>query len=136
MTIALSRPAISRLVPTRLIFAAALAAVPSLPAFAESAQVAEGARLYAETCAVCHGADGRGGAGYPNPIWGDGAQIAKFSHAQGLFEYNQLLMPFDDPTKLDSAEKWAVVVYILANHDIIARDDEVSRDDAASIEIQ
>jgi cytochrome c len=135
MKIALSRPVTSRLVSTRLVFAATLAAAP-LPAFAESAQVAEGARLYAETCAVCHGVDGRGGAGYPNPIWGDGAQISKFSHAQGLFEYNQLLMPFDDPTKLDSDEKWAVVVYILANHDIIARDDEVSRDEASSIEIR
>jgi len=136
MKIALTRAVASRLVPTRLLFAAALVAAPSLPAFAESAQITEGARIYAEACAVCHGADGRGGAGYPNPIWGDGAQISKFSHAQGLFEYNQLLMPFDDPTKLDNDEKWAVVVYILANHETIAREDEVSRDEASSIEIQ
>lgn len=136
MKIAPSRPIAGRLVPKRLLLAAALVAAPSLPAFAESAQITEGARLYAETCAVCHGTDGRGGAGYPNPIWGDGAQISKFSHAQGLFEYNQLLMPFDDPTKLNNEQKWAVVVYILANHETIAREVEVSRDEATSIAIQ
>lgn len=123
----------SRLAPT--ILAAALAATPALPAFAESDQIAEGARLFAETCAICHGADGRGGQGYPNPIWGDGAQIRKFSHAQGLFEYNQLLMPFDDPTKLDNDEKWAVVAYILANHGVIARDEELAPEEASTIAI-
>ena len=136
MKFAVARAVTSRLVPTRLLLAAALVAAPSLPAFAESAQITEGARIYAEACAVCHGADGRGGAGYPNPIWGEGAQIRKFSHAQGLFEYNQLLMPFDDPTKLNNDEKWAVVVYILANHEIIAREGELSRDEASSIEIR
>jgi mono/diheme cytochrome c family protein len=134
MKIALLRPGSDRLV-TRLAVAAALVTASTLPAFAESAQVAEGARLYAEACAVCHGADGRGGPGYPNPIWGEGAQIRKFSHAQGLFEYNQLLMPFDDPTKWDNAEKWAVVAYILANHDVIARDDELSPEEAGTIKI-
>lgn len=125
----------SRLSPARLLLAAALVAGPALPALAESAQIAEGARLFAETCAICHGADGRGGQGYPNPIWGEGAQIRKFSHAQGLFEYNQLLMPFDDPTKLDTDEKWAVVAYILANHGVIARDAELAPEEAGDLAI-
>lgn len=113
--------------------AALLLAAPA--AFADSAQVAEGARLYAETCAICHGAEGRGGQGYPNPIWGDGAQIRKFSHAQGLFEYNQMLMPFDDPTKLDNDQKWAVIAYILANHGVMAREDEIDPAQARGIAI-
>lgn len=125
----------SRLSHARLLLASALAAGPALPALAESAQVAEGARLFAETCAVCHGADGRGGQGYPNPIWGDSAQIRKFAHAQGLFEYNQLLMPFDDPTKLDDTEKWAVVAYILANHGVIGRDEELLPEEARTIAV-
>lgn len=81
-----------------------------------SPQVSHGARLYAEHCAACHGDDGRAGAGFQTPIWGTGAKIARFEHAMGLFEYNQMMMPFDDPTKLSDEDKWAVTAYILANH--------------------
>lgn len=130
MIIAPMRHALSRSLP----FAAFLV-VAAPTAFAESPQVAEGARLYAETCAICHGAEGRGGQGYPNPIWGDGAQIRKFAHAQGLFEYNQMLMPFDDPTKLDNDQKWAVVAYILANHGVMAREQEIDPAQARGIAI-
>ncbi|MCG6122564.1 MAG: cytochrome c [Microvirga sp.] len=127
MKTALTRQALPR--------ALALAIATSSAALAESEQVAEGGRLYAETCAVCHGAEGRGGPGYPNPIWGDGAQIRKFAHAQGLFEYNQMLMPFDDPTKLDNAQKWAVVAYMLANHGVIEREDGVDPAQARDVTI-
>lgn len=81
-----------------------------------SPQVSHGARLFAEHCAACHGDDGRAGAGYQTPIWGQGAKIARFEHAMGLFEYNQMMMPFDDPTKLSDEDKWAVTAYMLANH--------------------
>jgi mono/diheme cytochrome c family protein len=99
--------------------AAALVTFAISSAYAQaprSAQVEQGAALYAEHCALCHGADGQRGQGFQTPIWGRGTQIAKFANGQGLFEYNQLMMPFDDPTKLTDEQKLAITSYILSNH--------------------
>ncbi|MCS6930594.1 MAG: c-type cytochrome [Acetobacteraceae bacterium] len=117
--------------------ALALALLPSLPAQAEqSAQVREGARLYAEACALCHGADGRRGAGYQTPIWGQGAQIRRFETAMGLFEYNQMLMPFDDPSRLTDEQKWAITAYMLANHGAMPPTAELRPEQAPAIRIR
>lgn len=105
-------------------------------AFAASSQVERGRAVYAETCAVCHGEDGRGGAGFGNPIWGEGAQIRKFRHAAGLLEYNLMLMPFDDPTRVSDADKLAVTAYILARHGAIEEGANLSESEAASIAIR
>jgi mono/diheme cytochrome c family protein len=105
-------------------------------AFAASSQVERGRTVYAEACAVCHGEDGRGGAGFGNPIWGEGAQIRKFRHAAGLLEYNLMLMPFDDPTRVSDADKLAVTAYILARHGAMEEDKALSESEAASIAIR
>jgi mono/diheme cytochrome c family protein len=108
----------------------------SVPAQAnDSPQITQGAALFQETCALCHGAAGRGGEGYPNPIWGAGAQIRKFKTAQGLFEYHQLLMPFNDPSLLDDEQKMAVTAYVLANHGVMGRGDTLDPRKAAQIPI-
>lgn len=121
----------------RLAAAFVLALAASLPANAQqSDQVRDGARLYAETCAVCHGADGRRGAGYQTPIWGQGAQIRRFETAMGLFEYNQMLMPFDDPSRLTDEQKWAITAYMLANHGTIPPTAEIAPSGAAAIPIR
>lgn len=78
-----------------------------------SAQVVRGAALFQQHCAVCHGPRGRDATVFPRPIWGAGHDLAKFGSAKGLFEYLQLLMPFDDPAKLDDAAKTAVTAYML-----------------------
>ncbi|MFN3449122.1 MAG: c-type cytochrome [Roseococcus sp.] len=114
-----------------LLLAAGAAGQPGL-----SPQIAEGQRLYAEHCALCHGADGRRGEGFQTPIWGERTQIRKFNTAFGLFEYNQMMMPFDDPSKLSDEQKWAVVAYILANHGAIARDATLDPARAAEIAIR
>jgi mono/diheme cytochrome c family protein len=102
----------------------------------QSAQVREGARLYAEACAICHGEDGRRGAGFQSPIWGQGAQIRRFETAQGLFEYNQMLMPFDDPSRLTDEQKWAIVAFLLASHGAIPPTAELRPEAAAAIPIR
>jgi cytochrome c len=104
----------------------ALAALPVLAMFAgisaalgttaPSRQVAEGQRLYMENCAACHGDDGQRGAAYQTPIWGSRAQIRRFETALGLFEYNQISMPFNDPAQISDVDKLAIVAFILANH--------------------
>ncbi|MCC5977570.1 MAG: cytochrome c [Salinarimonas sp.] len=101
-----------------------------------SDQVAHGAELFAVHCAVCHGDDGMGGAGFPSPVWGERSQIRKFSHGRGLFEYNAMMMPFDDPSKMDMEEKLAVTAYLLANHGAMDTSDTIAADNAIDVPIE
>lgn len=89
--------------------------VPPPPAGA-SGQVKEGAALFQQHCALCHGVQGRDATVFPRPIWGPGHDIAKFGTARGLFEYLQLLMPFDNPAKIDDSAKTAIVAYMLVRN--------------------
>jgi mono/diheme cytochrome c family protein len=102
----------------------------------ESEQVANGKKLYAEYCQLCHGEDGKRGVGFQTPIWGDGSLIAtKFGNAQALIDY-MLLMPFNDPTALNDTQKLAVVAYMLANHGAIPSSGEVTPQGARTIAIK
>lgn len=94
---------------------------PQIPANA-SAQIAEGHQLYQQHCALCHGVNGRDATVFPRPIWGPGHDIAKFGTAKGLFEYLQLMMPFDDPSKLNDAQKTSITAYILARNANLSAD--------------
>lgn len=85
---------------------------PTLPAGA-SAQIADGAKLYQANCAICHGANGRDAAAFPRPIWGQGQDIKKFLTSKGLFDYLQMLMPFDDPNKINNQQKTAITAFML-----------------------
>lgn len=125
--ISLAMPALAGLA----FVAAAATGQPAL-----SPQVAEGQSLYAEHCALCHGEDGRRGAGFQTPIWGERTQIGKFNTALGLFEYNQMMMPFDDPTRLSDAQKLAITAYMLANHGTIARNATLEAGSAAAVQIR
>lgn len=94
-----------------------LAGQPSAqPTGAPHPQVGRGETLYAQHCALCHGADGRGGQTFPRPIWGTGHDLAKFGNGRGLFDYLQLTMPFDDPAKVSDDDKLAVTAFILRRH--------------------
>ncbi|MCS6996166.1 MAG: cytochrome c [Casimicrobiaceae bacterium] len=99
------------------VFVSFLAAAAHTPVRASdpqlAAQLSAGERLYKEHCAMCHGDDGQRGAGFPRPIWGKGHDLAKFANAKGLFEYLQMLMPFDNPAKMNDEEKWAVTAFML-----------------------
>jgi mono/diheme cytochrome c family protein len=119
-----------------LLTAACLLAATAFAAAQDSAQVAKGSALYAEHCATCHGADGRRGTGFQTPIWGAQTQIGKFGNAQGIFEYVQMLMPFQDPTLLTDEQKLAVVAYLLANHGAILRSGEMTGANMAGIPIR
>ena len=105
---------------------------PSSP----SRQVTEGQRLYTENCATCHGEDGQRGAAYQTPIWGPRAQIRKFETALGLFEYNQLTMPFNDPNQINDVEKLAIVAFLLANHGAMPASATLEYGQAAGISVR
>lgn len=89
--------------------------VPSPPAGA-SEQVRKGAALFQQNCALCHGPTGRDAIPFPRPIWGPGHDLGKFNNAKGLFEYLQMLMPFDNPAKIDDSAKSAIVAYMLVRN--------------------
>jgi cytochrome c len=124
----------------------ALAALPVLAMFAgisaalgttaPSRQVAEGQRLYMENCAACHGDDGQRGAAYQTPIWGSRAQIRRFETALGLFEYNQISMPFNDPAQISDVDKLAIVAFMLANHGAMPASATLEYGGAAGIPIR
>lgn len=114
---------------------ALVAAVPVV-ASSPSPQFAAGRAAFAESCAACHGETGRGGPGYANPIWGQGAQLAKYRTAAGLFEYHQLMMPFDDPTRISDELKWALTLYVLANHGTLGQDAQLGPANAGAVAIR
>jgi cytochrome c len=101
----------------------------------DSEQIKQGAALFQEYCIACHGENGQGGPGYANPIWGKGAKIKKFGNAQGLFEYHQLLMPFNDPSLLDDEQKWAVTAFLLVKHEVLKREETLEPSKAAQLAI-
>lgn len=112
-----------------------LAAVPALAQPSE--QFRAGQAAYAETCAVCHGANGRGGAAFATPIWGQGSNIAaKFPTGAQLLEYNQLLMPFDDPSRVSDELKLAITLYMLANHGAVPVGASLTEAGAAGVAIR
>ena len=106
--------------------AAANAQDAPVPPAGASPQVLQGARLYQEHCALCHGQKGRDASVFPRPIWGPGHDIGKFGTAKGLFEYVQLLMPFDNPAKIDDAAKTAIVAYMLVRNGSLKPDGSMS----------
>ena len=90
-------------------------AIPPPPPGA-STQVQAGAKLYQQHCSLCHGVLGRNATVFPRPIWGPGHDIAKFDTSKGLFEYLQLMMPFDNPAKISDADKLAIAAYMLTRN--------------------
>ena len=103
---------------------------------APSRQVAEGQRLYGENCGACHGEDGQRGSAYQTPIWGGRARIARFETALGLFEYNQIAMPFNDPSQISDIDKLAIVAFMLANHGAMPASATLEYGGAAAIPIR
>lgn len=93
---------------------------------------AEGATLYAETCAACHGEALEGipdvGIGGPKLIGGRGTLASAkpvktvesyWPYATTLFDYVKRSMPFQAPGSLTDDEVYAVSAYILAEAKII-----------------
>lgn len=58
----------------------------------------------------------------PDPDLGRAHADQEVRNAQGLCEYNQMMMPFDDPSRLNDEQKWAIVAYMLMNRGAIGRE--------------
>ncbi|AMV34498.1 Cytochrome c [Pirellula sp. SH-Sr6A] len=88
-------------------------AVSLLAAKPDSGSLERGRALYAQRCADCHGADGKGDTDNP-PVWGersynDGAGLAK---VENLGAWLKVAMPLDDATL---TEKEAIDIAVFVN---------------------
>src|SRR5437899_2876522 len=81
-----------------------------------TADTAAGARVFAASCAKCHGAAGEGTAGAP-PLWGPesynvGAGMTRVRTAAEFISRN---MPFDAPGTLTDSQAFHVAAYVNAH---------------------
>jgi cytochrome c len=103
-----------------------------------SGDAAKGARVYAEKCAACHGAQLEGnpakGIGGDKLIGGRGTLASKapvktaesyWPYATTLFDYIKRAMPFNTPGSLSDDDVYSVVAYILSEAKVIKPDDRM-----------
>jgi cytochrome c len=94
---------------------------------------ADGAKIFAEKCALCHGENGRGGhaarliGGPPKASLDGGKTIANYwPYATTLFDLIRRAMPFTQPRTLTSDEVYALVAYLLAENKLIGAEEEMN----------
>jgi cytochrome c len=92
---------------------------------------AQGSRIYAQKCAMCHGANGKGGLNAAlvggNPLTNGidtPKTIANFwPYATTLFDFTRRAMPWPQPRTLTNDEVYALTAYILALNKLIGEND-------------
>ena len=94
---------------------------------------AQGAPIYAQKCAMCHGIDGKGGVnaavvgGGPIKDMESAKTIANFwPYATTLFDFTRRAMPWQQPRTLTNDEVYALTAYILALNKLIGENDEMN----------
>jgi len=90
-----------------------------------SGTVAEGAPIYAQQCAACHGKKGEGVP--PNLALSARESSARtigsyWPYASTVFDYVRQTMPFDTPGSLTNNEVYALTAFLLHMNDIIPPD--------------
>jgi S-disulfanyl-L-cysteine oxidoreductase SoxD len=98
-----------------------------------SGNAADGAKIYAEKCAFCHGDNGQGGiavrliGGPPKASLNGGKTIANYwPQATTLFDFIRRAMPFTQPRSLTDQEVYSLVAYLLAENKLIDENDEIN----------
>jgi S-disulfanyl-L-cysteine oxidoreductase SoxD len=98
-----------------------------------SGKAADGSRIFAEKCALCHGDNGSGGraarliGGPPKASLDGGKTIANYwPYATTLFDFIRRAMPFTQPRSLTDQEVYSLVAYLLAENKLIGETDEIN----------
>ncbi|NIE57665.1 MULTISPECIES: cytochrome c [unclassified Burkholderia] len=95
-----------------------------------SGTVARGAHVFADKCAMCHGAGGEGSVGDPL-VGGLGSLTSAkpkktvgsyWPYATTLFDYIRRAMPYNAPQSLSADEVYAVTAYVLHLNGIVPGD--------------
>jgi hypothetical protein len=98
-----------------------------------SGKPADGAKIFAEKCALCHGDNGKGGraarlvGGPPKASLDGGKTIANYwPYGTTLFDFIRRAMPFTQPRSLSDQEVYALTAYLLAENKLIGENDEIN----------
>ena len=101
---------------------------------AGSGTPAQGAPIYSQKCAMCHGEEGRN----PRPGYGPMVGLQKFvtidapktityyEHATTIFDIVRRGMPYQMPRTLTNDEVYALTAYLLAVNKLIGENDEMN----------
>jgi cytochrome c len=110
---------------------------------AGSGTAAQGAKIFANQCAACHGPEGIGGAA--EPLVGEVGSLTDdypektvnsyWPYATTLFDYIRRSMPIQAPFSLSADEVYALSAYILSQDDIIATDAVMNADTLPKVEM-
>jgi cytochrome c len=94
---------------------------------------AQGAKIYAQKCALCHGENGLGGVnaalvgGAPVKDMNSTKTIANFwPYATTVFDFIRRAMPFQQPRSLTDDEVYALTAYLLAANKLIGENDAMN----------
>jgi S-disulfanyl-L-cysteine oxidoreductase SoxD len=98
-----------------------------------SGKAADGAKVFADQCTLCHGDHGQGGiaarliGGPPKASLNGGKTIANYwPYATTLFDFIRRAMPYTQPRSLSDQEVYSLVAFILAENKLIGADDEIN----------
>lgn len=93
-----------------------------------------GEEVYVAECSECHGEQGEGLIG--PALLGDGANLAAYGTAQGLYDYIHLSMPQDAPGSLTDQQYLEVVTYMLLDNGLVEDETPISHEDLSDIPLQ
>jgi S-disulfanyl-L-cysteine oxidoreductase SoxD len=94
----------------------------------------QGAAIYAEKCALCHGENGKGGhaAALVSDVKIDSISAAQktiknfVGNSTTIFDFIRRAMPFQAPRSLSDDEVYALTAYILAENKLIGASDVIN----------
>jgi len=93
---------------------------------------AQGAPIFAQKCAMCHGEGGKGGIAAPVTNYAPkasldgGKSIANFwPYATTVFDFIRRAMPYNKPHSLTDQEVYAVTAYVLRLNNLIGANDVI-----------
>jgi hypothetical protein len=91
---------------------------------------AQGAPIFAQKCALCHGENGKGGIAAPLTNFAPkasldgGKTIANFwPYATTVFDFIRRAMPYNKPHSLSDPEVYALTAYVLRLNNLIGEND-------------
>jgi len=98
-----------------------------------SGTAAQGAPIYKQKCAACHGENGEGGiaglliGGPPRASLDGGKTIANFyPYATTIFDFVRRSMPYTQPRSLTDQEVYALTAFLLARNKLIGEGDTMN----------
>jgi S-disulfanyl-L-cysteine oxidoreductase SoxD len=110
---------------------------------AGSGTSAQGAKIFAEKCAACHGDGGKGtefGAavvgGPPRATLDGGKTIRNYCpYATTLFDFIRRAMPYQQPNSLSNDEVYALTAYILSLNQLIGDNDTMNAETLPKVQM-